>query len=368
METPVDGESSVRGAGATTVRRAIEAGDALPGTRGFAGEIDGRLVRDVLGRQPLFLDRDERGQWAFDPTALADPKPLPAGMIREPDGSHRQVWSLPDPTTIPGRDAVERVRAAIQQALATVDPDGLAIAFSGGIDSALLAARLDAPLYVAGFPESHDVVAAREGARLLGCDLRVIELAHETLLDTAPAVAAAIGRSNAMDVEIALPLYAVAEQAVADGFDRLAVGQGADELFGGYAKVANAPADSRVEADSVDGARREVVAGLPDQLERDILALRDAGVEPVAPLLDDRVVRAALSLPGDWLVSSRGDRKYALRLAARAWLPDRIAFREKKALQYGSLVARELDRLARQAGFKRRMDDHVTRYVASLLE
>jgi asparagine synthase (glutamine-hydrolysing) len=37
-------------------------------------------------------------------------------------------------------------------------------------------------------------------------------------------------------------------------------------------------------------------------------------------------------------------------------------------VQYGSLVARELDRLARQAGFKRRQDDHVSKYVASRCE
>jgi asparagine synthase (glutamine-hydrolysing) len=42
--------------------------------------------------------------------------------------------------------------------------------------------------------------------------------------------------------------------------------------------------------------------------------------------------------------------------------------RDKKAAQYGSLAARELDRLARQAGYKRRMDDHVTQYVESLVE
>jgi asparagine synthase (glutamine-hydrolysing) len=103
-------------------------------------------------------------------------------------------------------------------------------------------------------------------------------------------------------------------------------------------------------------------------LERDVLALRGAGVEPVAPLLDDRVVRAALRLPGDLLVDSRGERKKAFRLAARSFVPDRVAFREKKAVQYGSLVARELDRLARQAGFKRRMDDHVSKYVASRVD
>jgi asparagine synthase (glutamine-hydrolysing) len=169
-----------------------------------------------------------------------------------------------------------------------------------------------------------------------------------------------------MDVGIALPLYLVAERAAADGHDRLAVGQGADELFGGYAKVANAPEDPRLDAGTVRGATREVIASLPGQLERDVLTLRAAGVEPVAPLLHDRVVAAALGLPGELLVG--GDvRKVALRLAAD-FLPADVRDRDKKAVQYGSFVARELDRLARQAGFKRRMDDHVGQYVDSLLE
>jgi asparagine synthase (glutamine-hydrolysing) len=242
------------------------------------------------------------------------------------------------------------------------------VAFSGGVDSTILAAGLDAPLYVAGFPDSHDVEAARSAARALGCDLQVVELDHDAIERAVPEVVAATGRTNAMAVQIVLPLVLVAQRVAADGFDRLALGQGADELFGGYAKVAKAPDDPRVEADTVHGARDEMLATLPDQLDRDVLALRGAGVDPVTPLLDDRVVQAALALPGDLLVTDRGERKWALRLAARAWLPDPVAFREKKAVQYGSLVARELDRLARQNGFKRRMDDHVTQYVESLVE
>jgi len=94
--------------------------------------------------------------------------------------------------------------------------------------------------------------------------------------------------------------------------------------------------------------------------------LRAAGVEPVTPLLHDRVVRAALALDGHALAGG-GERKRALRLAARAWLPDRLAFRPKRAVQYGSHVDRELARLARQNGFKPRMDDNVRRYVESLV-
>ncbi|ELZ22255.1 asparagine synthase [Halosimplex carlsbadense 2-9-1] len=360
------GSDRLRGASTETVRRALADGDPLSGTAGFAGSVDGRVVRDVLGRQPVFTEADDPSAWSFDPAALSNPATVPAGHVRGPDGDER-VWTLPNPRPATDeRAAVRAVRSAVRGAIDDTATEGLAVAFSGGVDSAALAARLDAPLYVAGFPESHDVEAARTAAAKLDRDLRVVEVTHGDIERAVPEVAGATRRANAMDVSIALPLYLVAERAASEGFDRLAVGQGADELFGGYAKVARAPEDDRVAADTVRGARREVVGTLPDQLERDVLALRGAGVEPVAPLLSDRVVAAALDLPGGLLVTDRGERKWALRLAVREWVPDPVAFREKKAVQYGSLVSRELDRLARQAGFKRRMDDHVGQYVDSL--
>lgn len=354
---------TLHGSTPSVVRQAIGRGDALPGTRGFAGSVDGLLVRDVLGRYPLFVDGEA---WAFDPTELDDPRSFPAGHVRSSKGVER--WGeLPDPPVADPGEGVEAVRSALERAFSTVDTESLAVAFSGGVDSALIAAALDVPLYVVGFPESHDVEAARSGAALLDQKVTVIEATHDDLERAVPEIVAATGRTNAMDVQIALPLYLVAERVAADGFDRLAVGQGADELFCGYAKVAKAPEDPRVEADTVRGATREVIETLPDQLERDVLTMRAAGAEPVAPLLHDAVVEAALGLPGELLVE--GDtRKVALREAAWRWLPEELATREKKAVQYGSLVARELDRLARQAGFKRRMDDHVTQYVESLRE
>jgi asparagine synthase (glutamine-hydrolysing) len=367
----------MRGAALDVVAAAVDSGEPLPGSTGFAGQLpDDRLVRDVLGRELCYVDGDE---WSHDPDELSEPTLLPAGHVRGQgeSGVGEQVWSLPDPAAS-DEDPIETVRDAVAGALESVGADDdddnddndtgdeLAVAFSGGVDSALVATALDAPLYVVGFEGSSDLESAQESAAAMGRsrDLRVHEVSLADIEAAVPEVAAAIGRTNAMDVQIALPLYLVAERAAADGYDRLALGQGADELFGGYAKVAKAPEDPRTDADTVRGARRETVRSLPDQLERDVRALRAAGVEPVTPLLHDDVVRAALELPGEWLVSN-GTRKRALREAARAWLPDSVASRDKKAVQYGSLVAREVDRLARQAGFKRRMDDHVTRYVKS---
>jgi asparagine synthase (glutamine-hydrolysing) len=361
------------GADAATVRHAIESGDPLPGTAGFAGELDGALVRDVLGRRPVFVDDSDDGgdggpRWSFDPTELDSPRSLPAGVRRTADGVETGVWSLPDPEPATDTDAaVADLGGAIRESAAALPDDAVAVAFSGGVDSALVAALVDGPCYVAGFPDSHDVEAARSAADAMELDLTVVELTHDAIERAVPEIVAATGRTNAMDVQISLPLYLVAERVAADGYDHLAVGQGADELFGGYAKVAKAPEDPRVEADTVRGAVREMVLSLPDQLERDVLSLRGAGVEPVAPLLHDAVVGAALPLPAELLVDDTGTRKRALRLAAREWVPDSVAGRDKKAVQYGSLASRELDRLARQAGYKRRMDDHVTKYVGSLV-
>jgi len=345
--------------------RAVADEDPLPGGSGFAGQLaDGRLARDVLGRWPLYVDGDD---WAHDPTALADPEPFPAGHAGGPQAPERR-WSLPDPAPVADRDrGVAAVGEAVETALDGLDPT-VPVAFSGGVDSALVASATEGPLYAVGFPGSHDLEAAREAAAAMGRadDMRTVELDLSTLEAAVPRVARAVGRTNAMDVAIALPLFLAARRAAADGHDCLAVGQGADELFGGYAKVAGAPEDPRVDAETVRGARREVAASLPDQVPRDVLALRAGGVEPVAPFLRDAVVRAALALPGDLLAD--GDRrKVALRAVARDRLPAALADRDKKAMQYGTLVSRELDRLARRAGFKRRQADHVSRYVAHRL-
>ncbi|ELY99052.1 asparagine synthase [Natrialba chahannaoensis JCM 10990] len=371
----------LRGTDPDTVRTALESGEPLPGTSGFAGvvDIDGRdhLVRDVLGRVPLFVERDQAptptptDAWAYTPEELDAPLPFPAGAVATPDDSApQQRWTLPDPDPDPIED-VDTARAVLESAIETAATEAaatdadIAVAFSGGVDSALVAELLDAPLYVVGFPDSHDVEAARSAAAAMGRELTVVELKPSDLERAVPEIARATGRVNAMDIQIALPLYLVGERVAADGFDALAVGQGADELFGGYEKVVRL--DHRVEAETTRGAVREQIRSLPEQLPRDVRAIEAAGLEPIAPLLHDEVVDAALRLP-DELLADEETRKRGFRQVAVEYLPEEVAMRDKKAVQYGSLVARELDRLARQAGYKRRMDDHVSKYVDSLLD
>ncbi|XVH30928.1 asparagine synthase C-terminal domain-containing protein [Haloferacaceae archaeon DSL9] len=373
MNRSAAADATVVGADPATVRRAVAEADPLPGTAGFAGVVDGSLVRDALGRQPLFVDETDPEAWSVDPAELSVPERVPPGSVRPlgstVPGDGEPLWPIPTPSPADAETAQAAVADAVRRSTRAIAAlDDLAIAFSGGVDSALVAAGApDAPCYVGGFEGSHDIEAARAAADAMDRDLRVVDFDHETLRRAVPEVARAIGRTNPMDVGIALPLYLVAERAAADGYEALAVGQGADELFGGYSKVVDPASDHRVEAETVRGATREVVATLPTQLERDVLALRAAGVEPVAPLLHDRVVAAALRLPGE-LIATPDERKIALRRAASDVLPESVYGADKKAVQYGTYVSRELDRLARRAGYKRRMDDHVGRYIRSLCD
>ena len=376
----------LRGVTPDVVRATLDAGDPLPGASdrgpaaigGFGGRLDDCLVRDVLGRQPIYSevaadDPAADGAWSFTPSDLDDPVVVPPGGVRTADGDETRL-TLPEPPAADSDAAMAAVTDALTGALGVDDTEKTAtddaVAFSGGIDSTLVASGFpDAPLYVVGFEGCHDIAAAREAAAAIdrADDLTVIELSHDDLIDAVPRVAAAIGRTNPMDVTIALPLLVVAERAAADGYDRLALGQGADELFGGYSKVVEPADDHRVDSETVRGAVRETIETLPGQLERDVCGLSAAGVEPVTAFLQDRVVDAALRLPGELLATPEA-RKVALRRFARetVGLPDSVAGADKKAVQYGTYVSRELDRLARQNGYKRRMDDHVGQYIREL--
>ncbi len=372
-------ETLVDGAPVKPFRNGTVLDTALTGFDGFAGVVDEHAYRDVLGRRPLFREA-ESSTWAFVPRVLDDPIVIPpgyAGPLQDasPDASRQ---TPPRREALDAHEAQKRVTDVIQSEILTDrvyrsktssgDEFTPAVAFSGGIDSSIVALSApEAPCYVAGFPNSHDRTAARSAATILDRSLTEIELTHETIISSIEPIVTATGRSNPMDLAIAIPLYVTAKRVAEDGHTHLLLGQGADELFGGYAKVANAADDPRVEADTIREARYEMILSIPSQAIRDVLAIRAGGVEPLTPFLSDTVIQAALTLPGV-LIATSERRKIALRDALTERLSNDVRTRDKKAVQYGTYVARELDRLARQAGFKRRMDNHVQQYIDHLID
>ncbi|MFB6185930.1 MAG: asparagine synthase C-terminal domain-containing protein [Halobacteriaceae archaeon] len=351
----------IRGISELTATLAIKTRDPLPGTAGFAGQLsDGRLMRDILGRYPLFID-PENHRWGYQPADMQQPHILPPGTIVTQNGL-QQIWPLPRYRSISTSTGISRLETILQQRLADIPTEDAAIGFSGGVDSALIAQAVDVPCYTIGFPGSSDFESARKAKQLLDINVRFIEITHDDILSALPRVVNAIHRTDPMDVSIALSLYLLAKGVYSAGYTSLILGQGVDELFGGYDKIANAKTHSHTQADSTKKAHREVIANLPSQLVRDQLAIQAANVSPEMPFIHDDLAKIALSLPANGIVTDT-ERKVAFRHASRSFLPDRLAFNKKTAIQYGSYVTRELDRLARENGFKRNMSNHIEKFI-----
>jgi asparagine synthase (glutamine-hydrolysing) len=267
----------------------------------------------------------------------------PAGTILC-DGT---VWGHVDPS-VPEM----ALNDAITEAVRLRSDEGV-VALSGGVDSVLVACLAQRPCVVVGLPDSHDVRRARAVAGELGLSLATVPVDERRIEDALRRVVQVIPHLTPVDAAIATTLYFVAEWAGGHGHERILAGQGADELFGGYARYLETPTLAE------DLARD--VAALPEQVARDQAVAALHGTYFSLPYADVRVVRTARAIPAAEKVQD-GVRKKPLRVAAETCLPHSMAFYEKKAMQYGSGIWKTIQKLARKNGHKK-----VAGYLMTLL-
>ena len=224
-----------------------------------------------------------------------------------------------------------------------------AIAFSGGLDSSLLAALCrDAKLYSAGMAGSHDIGQTKKAAQFLGLsdNLHLHELTMDELETAIPAVIRAIESSDPMKVSIALPLFFASKDARHDGIRVMLSGQGADELFAGYKRY-----ESMNSLELGIALKKDLENIAENNLERDDAVTMANSVELRVPYLDTNVVEIALRIAPELKIHN-GIRKYILRLAAGKILPDELVWKEKKAAQYSSGIYSAMEKIARKKGYR----------------
>jgi len=271
------------------------------------------------------------------------PGDCPAGAI-VCDG---QVVGAVDPQP-PAADLAQAIETAV-----FLRKDEGVVALSGGVDSALVAALARRECVVVGVEGSVDLKRAREVAYLLDLSLETATIDPRRIEEALAEVLAVIPRVTPVDASIATTLYFVAEWAKDHGHHVILAGQGADELFGGYSRYL----ETKTLADDLE----RDFSGLPAQAARDQAVAALFGVRFSLPYLDVRVVRAAMAIPPEEKVKE-DVRKRPLREVAAMHMPKEVAYREKKAMQYGSGVMREMKRLAR-----RRRPGRVGDYLEGLM-
>ncbi len=232
---------------------------------------------------------------------------------------------------------------AIETAVRLRSDEGV-VALSGGVDSALVARLAGRECVVVGIAGSHDLQQADQVAAELGLTLHKEIIDPDKIEEALCKVLSVIPKTDPVNASIATTLYFVAEWAGSHGYRRILAGQGADELFGGYARY--------LQTNNLAEDMERDFKGLGIQLVRDQAVAGLHGAYFSLPYMDTRVVRAALAIPPDMKVCD-GVRKLPLREVAKRYLPLSIALCEKKAMQYGSGVMREIQRMASRRGFKK---------------
>lgn len=254
-------------------------------------------------------------------------------------------------------EAIRCLTACIKDAVRSCmhDRDRIGVAFSGGIDSSLVAAIAasidpDIELYAVGMHGSHDIKHAERAAALLGMEnrLRVCECTEADIESAIPRVLHAVKTTSPVAAGIGICMYLVSRCAHEHGTGSLLTGQGADELFAGYKRYEQAFDDGVLGIE----LEKDVLA-LPVQISRDAAVADLCGVELCLPIYNRDVVDIARGIDARLKMQKDEEgyvRKYILRRVSEQYLPHSLPWAPKKAAQYGTGVQNALYKMARRQG------------------
>jgi len=229
----------------------------------------------------------------------------------------------------------------------TVSDKKVGVAFSGGVDSTLLAKLVkdmgyDVHLLTIGFQDSHDINFAKEVNQILNFSHSISEIDPEKFKEVSDKIHQIIKSDNLSWNENSIAFYYVAELAQKNGLKTVVTANGIDELFCGY--------NSYREA--IEAGEDEVIKMMNDKLknEKEMMVAINAvtaefGVTMIQPFLLPNFIEYAKKIPVSEKIHGQDDmqRKHPIReLAMDCGVPEVAAQKQKKALQYGSQIHKSL--------------------------
>lgn len=239
---------------------------------------------------------------------------------------------------------LESIKKAI---LSTVTTKKIGIAFSGGVDSTLITKichdlGYDVTLLTIGFAESHDIAFAKQVNSFFHFPHKIFEIPKNSFSEVCNKIHEKISTDNLSWNENCIAFYYVSKLAKQHGIDYVITANGIDELFCGYNAY-------RME---YDNGENSIISLMNAKLENEksmMVAVnkisKENGVSILQPLLSDEFIEFAKKIPLYEKISSKDDliRKHIIRkLAMSIGVPEVSANKRKKALQYGSLIHKEL--------------------------
>jgi asparagine synthase (glutamine-hydrolysing) len=320
------------------------------------------LARDHVGARPIFYGtNDHVFYFSTEMKALRDHvqfgiEELPPGHIfSTKKGMSVFTPFSPDiPEPLELKDAARILRGLLIDAVKIRMDDVNAISLSGGLDSSIVAAiakEFNPNLHLfTGTVQSAagpDLENAKLMADFLGMEHHIYEITDEDIIEFIPQ---AVWYMESFDEDCISGIIAnfFVSRMIKPFSNAVLVGEGADELFGGYRMVLKNPkVKSPEQRERL--ARKLVEISYNTALRRLDRGWMANGVQYKTPYLDTRVVALSKKIPMDWKIYGENQiEKYVLREAFRDMLPERIANREKLRFSMGTGMDDVMDRIVAQ--------------------
>lgn len=306
------------------------------------------MIRDILGSRPIYYNQ-KLEMASFSKFVPGFGELMPGEYVEIGyDGEiiQQNHTDFFDVFTIAEFDYSE-TQERIIRSLEKVRVKNACISFSGGVDSSFLAAFYDVPL-IAVTASKDEKNRIQDSAKKMGREVEIFEFDEQTVAEELGNIVSAIETTNPLQVSIAVPIYLAIKFAKNLGFTEIVLGQGADELFGGYKRYEN------VIGKNLEKAIVDDIMNLgKNNLVRDTKISYYLQMKTVTPYLSFDIIESALSIPPELKVRREGGiitRKYFLREMARKFIPAEVAYKEKKAIQYSTKTYSIIERLAKKSG------------------
>ena len=238
----------------------------------------------------------------------------------------------------------EKLLSEIQNAIReTISDKKIGIAFSGGVDSTLVSKicndlGFDITLLTIGFPNSHDILFAKDVNKHLNYKHEILEIDEDFFDEIASKISKKIKTDNLSWNENCIAFYYVAKLAQSLGITTVVTANGIDELFCGY----------NAYREAIEVGEKNVLQLMDSKLENELKMMKavnevtsELSVKIIQPLLDEQFIKVAKTIPISEKISGKYDliRKHIIRkLASEIGVPDISVKKRKKALQYGSMI------------------------------
>lgn len=346
---------------------------------------DDKIVagRDTIGVQPLYYGENRTivafasNRKALFKLGIETPQSFPPGNMAVATSRGLEftmvksiTYSKTEPITM--QKAAKNLQKLLEQSvkMRVMGVKRIAIAFSGGLDSSLIAAlaeKCDANvcLFHVSLENRHETLEAKKAAEALKLPIQTHLYKKSDVETVLPLVVGLVEENDPVKSSIGVAMYWVAQKAAEAGFNVLLAGQGADELFGGYKRYVDQYL-SHGEEEVRKTLYEDVRKLYETNIERDIKICNFHDIKLRLPFATYQIANFALKLPTELKIERKQDslRKLVLRrVAENLNLPTSISKKPKKAVQYSTGINNALRQIAKSQ--KTTLKEYIDRIFVS---